>query len=148
MNAATMRHLFRTFHPGEYGCRRQRLGVSRSFFEQLRIVATDYYSQGGVADRAFERSEFVAFGEIFNRRKLSLYGAGGAQPQSRGHGDGNPQARNISDISALARIPDSSRTSADIEHRRIDERFVPGADTHVVGYASRLENQSSSRVRA
>jgi hypothetical protein len=78
MNAAIVGHLFRPFYPGEYGAARQRLGAPCYFFER-RCPPPHHQLQESVADRTFERLDIVAFGESFDRRKLSLDIACGAQ---------------------------------------------------------------------
>ena len=79
MYAVIVRYLCKTIYPGEYGIARsvqeQRLGPPP--FEQRRVPPY-HQSQYRSARRTFNRSDVMPFDDGFNRRKPSLYIAGGA----------------------------------------------------------------------
>jgi hypothetical protein len=77
-NVVIVRYLCKTLYPGEYGI--ARLGTAprlAPFFEQ-RGVPSYHQAQYRLADRTFERSDVMPSDDGFNRRKRSLYFAGGA----------------------------------------------------------------------
>jgi hypothetical protein len=62
---------------GRIRCRGQRLCVPHYFFEQRRVPPY-HQSQYRLADRTLERTDVMPFDDGLNRRKRSLYIAGGA----------------------------------------------------------------------